>query len=120
MYQRSVSQFERQQRRLELEHHELLSRVSRLTDEVDEFTSILRRSVRSLECYVRSSWRSAWESRNSACYSQCSFLWHSLGALGASRCPDPWTLRHLHILGRHPSSVGDSVRSTSAGTGLTS
>ena len=34
MYARSVSQIERQQRRLELEHNELLSRVSRLTDEV--------------------------------------------------------------------------------------
>ncbi|KIP02710.1 hypothetical protein PHLGIDRAFT_130592 [Phlebiopsis gigantea 11061_1 CR5-6] len=34
MYQRTVGQFERQQRRLELEHNELLSKVSRLTDEV--------------------------------------------------------------------------------------
>lgn len=34
MYQRSISQFERQQRRLELEHNELLSKVGRLTDEV--------------------------------------------------------------------------------------
>lgn len=37
MYQRSVSQFERQQRRLELEHNELMSRVSRLNDEVCAF-----------------------------------------------------------------------------------
>ncbi|EKM49800.1 uncharacterized protein PHACADRAFT_265504 [Phanerochaete carnosa HHB-10118-sp] len=34
MYERSVHQFERQQRRLEAEHNELLSRVSRLTEEV--------------------------------------------------------------------------------------
>ncbi|GJE92617.1 UNC-like C-terminal-domain-containing protein [Phanerochaete sordida] len=34
MYQRSVGQFERQQRRLEVEHSELISQVSRLTDEV--------------------------------------------------------------------------------------
>ncbi|KAI0088640.1 UNC-like C-terminal-domain-containing protein [Irpex rosettiformis] len=33
-YQRTVLQFERQQRRIELEHSELLQRVSRLTDEV--------------------------------------------------------------------------------------
>ncbi|KAI0698141.1 UNC-like C-terminal-domain-containing protein [Cytidiella melzeri] len=34
MYQRSVGQFEQQQRRIELEHSELLQLVSRLTDEV--------------------------------------------------------------------------------------
>lgn len=34
MYQRSISEFDRHRRRLELEHRELLSRVNRLTDEV--------------------------------------------------------------------------------------
>jgi hypothetical protein len=37
MYERSVVQFERQQRRIEREHSELLQRVSRLTDEVSQF-----------------------------------------------------------------------------------
>ena len=34
MYQRSVTEFQQRQRRLELEHTELLSKVLRLTDEV--------------------------------------------------------------------------------------
>ena len=65
MYQRSVSQFEQQQRRIELEHHELLQRVSRLTDEV---SSTNNHSARSRSRKVRWYWKNAWGLLSYACY----------------------------------------------------